>query len=277
MSVSRSMSKPTDLPHEVYPAPSMCDGSPSLQCRRFQVLQIGRRQIKMNRVVRLLAVVSAIVLLLATSCTRDPHGGQRPPSSESGHSDPNSESVAQAAEFSGPTEESSASVPDKKAVAVRTDSYRQSASDPSAADFIALYIDINSGDLRGTRSMVDGAPRYIIYESELSKEVRRLGIPIPEERRWEVVFRPPTGGMAITYAYRTLLPAVHRLLVLLDEVKAADQERLDVLGRFMTYLRTENPPAATAKADMLMQEVADRYGLESPFLPDYVEQLRHAH
>jgi len=67
------------------------------------------------------------------------------------------------------------------------------ARDPNDDDVcvVETMLDINSGDLRRTRLVSDGVPQYEIYESELSKEVRRLDIPIPEERQWKTIAVPP--------------------------------------------------------------------------------------
>jgi hypothetical protein len=57
-------------------------------------------------------------------------------------------------------------------------------------------VDIYSGDVRGSRYRADGSSVYGIYESELSREVRRLGIAVPERRKWFPVSVISSGGNA---------------------------------------------------------------------------------
>ncbi len=139
-------------------------------------------------------------------------------------------------------------------------------------------VDIYSGDVRGERYRADGSSVYGIYESELSKEVRRLGMAIPEERKWFRIAPASSGrsGFYVTYVYANLLPTARRLLERLDDVDATDAERRDVLERFMTSLRTERPPSAIHMGRMLIVEVGDRHGYKSPYLPGYTEDLREA-
>ncbi|HQA88724.1 MAG: hypothetical protein RBS72_12725 [Sedimentisphaerales bacterium] len=122
-------------------------------------------------------------------------------------------------------------------------------------------IDINSGDVRGTRYRADGSTHYGIYESELSKEVRRLSIPIPGQRDWLplVGASGSAGGMYIDSGYANLLPTARELLEQLDEVAATDDERRDVLEGFMTSLRTDRPLAVIKKGRMLIAEIKDRH------------------
>jgi len=64
------------------------------------------------------------------------------------------------------------------------------------------------------------------------------------------------------------------MLRLFDEVNALDEERRTTLQRFMTSLRTEKPLTALRKGDVLILEMCDRHGLDSPFAARYTEALR---
>lgn len=125
-------------------------------------------------------------------------------------------------------------------------------------------IDINSGDVRGWRYRADGSAHYGIYESDLSKEIRRLDIPIPEWRAWL-----PVSGSHRTFfrsdvelVMKNLLRRSGELLRQLDEVAAADDERRDVLERFMASMRTEPPFVTIALGRMLIAEVRERHDLK---------------
>lgn len=120
-------------------------------------------------------------------------------------------------------------------------------------------IDLNSGDVKGTRYRADGTTVYGVYESELSKEVRRLGIAIPQEREWRSLASFGSGGTGGHFdnRYREVLPMARRLLNRLDEVNAADEERRDVLEDFMTSLRAGNPLHAINAGRTMIIEIRE--------------------
>lgn len=204
--------------------------------------------------MKLSVVVSIIAILVIASCAKVPPEDQGSPSGKSGSTDPNNNATAKPDESAGST----AGLSTAKTVPADTKAGSQQRNIP-------YEIDIKSGDFRGVIYTPDGSSRYGIYESELSKEVRRLGIPIPDQRRWvEFYGGPGFGGMEVNYVYRPLLPAVRRLLELLDQVNATDEERRSVLERFMASLRTEKAPDAINNANALSVEVANRHGRENP-------------
>ena len=148
-------------------------------------------------------------------------------------------------------------------IAKTGDSAGDAESQRAEVEFVRAVpreVDTNSGDLRGTRYRADGTSVYGVYESGLSKEVRRLGITIPEHREWFVVVGSSgvSGAMYVDPAYGNLLPTARRLLEELDEIRATDEKRRDVLGRFMTSLRTEKPLVAINTGRMLITEVRGR-------------------
>ncbi len=136
-------------------------------------------------------------------------------------------------------------------------SQREDAEFVRAAQLIE--IDLNSGDVKGTRYRADGTTVYGVYESELSKEVRRLGIAIPQEREWRSLASFGSGGTGGHFdnRYREVLPMARRLLNRLDEVNAADEERRDVLEDFMTSLRAGNPLHAINAGRTMIIEIRE--------------------
>jgi len=186
----------------------------------------------------------AAIVSLSLSCSRAPQ--ENGPSASAGPS--NADANAASAK---PTSD-----------AAETKDQQKTDGKPPPRGFIGRDIDISSGDLRGVRPVAAGPPQYVILESELSKEVRRLGIPIPPERQWRVAGRMSTGGMDVYFAYESLLAMIHKLMVTLDEAGAPDEERRDVLWRFMTSLRLDKPRAAADQAQTLSEEVSSRYGLD---------------
>ena len=131
-----------------------------------------------------------------------------------------------------------------------------------AMSYNGTHVDINSGDVRGAT----------IAETPLSKEVRRLGIAVPAERKW-MLMSSHNDGTYVDSVYR-FVPGVGAMLVrLLDETHTPDEERRVTLEKFMTNLRTEGPLQAQTQGYLLIQEIADKHGLHV-FLPSFEKQLR---
>jgi hypothetical protein len=207
--------------------------------------------------MKLSIAVSTIAILVAASCSRIPLEDQNSPSGKSGNAGRNSNLTAE------PDRPSTVSA-DTKAASRHT----------SVGHFWGSDLDLNSGDTRAVLPAADGSRRDGIYETELSKEVRRLGIPIADGRKWVPITDRRAGSMELHSAYSSLPRMVDELLELFDQVKATDEERRDVLERLMTSLRTDRPPGAFEEVCWLIVEVSDRHGMASPFTPDFTEHLR---
>ncbi len=203
----------------------------------------------MNKAKNPLLIVLTGVLSLSISCSRPPQENGSSTSAVSSNADANAAS------------------PEPTSGDAETQNPQRSDNGPSTGGFIGRDIDINSGDFRGLRPTLDAAHQYVIYESKLSKEVRRLGIPIPEERRWKVAGRRSAGGMDVYYVYESLPSVIHALMTTLDEADAPDEERRDVLERFMMSLRTDRAHAAVGRALELRDEVHNRHGLKEDWIP----------
>jgi hypothetical protein len=198
----------------------------------------------MNKARTPLLLALTAVVSLSLSCSRAPQ--ENGPSTSAGSSNADANTAS----------------PNPTSVATETKDQQKTDSDPSAGGFVGRDIDINSGDLRGVRAVAAGPPPYVIIESKLSKELRRLGIPIPAERQWKVAGRMSAGGMDVYYQYESLPAVIQRLMATLDDADAPDEERRDVLWRFMTSLRSDKPSAAAGQAHMLWDEVSKRHGLD---------------
>lgn len=223
----------------------------------------------MDSAMRFLLVLSMVVLPIATSCSRSPQESVGTPSAQHRDADIEGNSIIRPADSSGAGESSTAN---SVSVTHETVSPRYGVD----TDVVEMAIDIMSGDLRRTKSSSDGTTQYEVYESELSKEVRRLGVPIPEERQWRVIARPASKGLHIRYVYADALLIAQRLLMLLDDVDASDEERRATIERFMNSIRTEKPSTAFKNGHMLILEIGNRHGLESPFTPEHTENLRRS-
>jgi len=228
------------------------------------------RQIDRLSAMNLSTVVSIIVLLIAASCARVPQADQNSPSGKSGNVDPNSNPTAKPDQPNSPT--AGLSAPS----AVAADAKTSSGQDGTGyLPFVPskVEMDRNSGDTRGVMPTADGSPRYEIRESDLSKEVRRLGIPIPDQRDWVLIHVAPGPGMKVTPTYSWFLREARQLLDTLDKVKASDEEHRAILERLMTGLRTDEW-YSYAGVHALILEVADRHGRASPLGVEYTQRLR---
>lgn len=189
-------------------------------------------------------IALGVALFVCVSCSRAPQEG----------------GLSSSAGSSG--EDANAASPEQTPAAVETREQPKNDSDPPTEHFSGMDIDINSGDFRGIRPTLDPARQYVIFESELSTEARRLGIPIPQERRWKGAGRMSTGGVDVYFVYESLPAAMYALIRTLNEVQATDDERRDVLWKFMTSLRTDPPSDALSQAWTLRDEVSKRHGLD---------------
>jgi hypothetical protein len=222
--------------------------------------------------MKLSTVVSIIVLLIAASCVRVPQEDQNSPSGKSGNPDPNSNPTAKPDEPNNPT--AGLSTPNAVAADAKTSSGQGGTGHLPLVQ--SADMDRNSGDIRKSMLTADGSSRYEIHESDLSKEVRRLGIPIPDQRDWVLIYSAPRRGIYVTPRYSRFLPRTRELLDVLNGVKATDEERRAILEKLMTGLRTDKW-YNYADVDVLMLEVADRHGLASPLGVEYTQRLRQLH
>ena len=102
-------------------------------------------------------------------------------------------------------------------------------------------IDINSGDTRHTVHVFSLCVKNEIQESDLSREVRRLGIDIPPSRAWKRTFESHlVEGQYVNWKYGHVVTAARRLLSIFDEARAPDEERRAALEGFMASLRMED-------------------------------------
>jgi hypothetical protein len=196
----------------------------------------------MDGIAKSSLAVSMIALLVGASCARSPREEKGPPSGAARSTDGNSPSGVPPAASSAPIPQPP--TPNEVSATDVTDSQHQGVKLPPPRYFgpVGEEIDFNSGDLRWTRAVTDYPPRYEIYETGLSRELRRLGIPIPEQRRWVHTSSWSSGAMFADTFRGHVLPRALDLLKILEEVNASDEQRRDVLQRLMTTWRGDGGP-----------------------------------
>lgn len=135
-------------------------------------------------------------------------------------------------------------------------------------------MDINSGDIRHAVHVFRLRVKGEIQESDLSREVRRLGIDIPATRVWKRAFESYlVEGRSINWKYGHVDVASDQLLGILDETNASDEERRVVLEKFMASLRMEDADHTLWQARLLIDEIAEKHGLHV-FTPEIERELR---
>lgn len=140
-------------------------------------------------------------------------------------------------------------------------------------------LDINSGRLRRQTRAFSFRFGEKTEESALSREIRRLGIQTPTTPAWKRIDeRYLVRSRFINFAYGGVFAASEQLLMTLEMAKAPDDERRDVLTRFMSALQSADARQATNQAWLLMAEVGERHDMEvlTPQVEYHVDILRHA-
>jgi hypothetical protein len=135
-------------------------------------------------------------------------------------------------------------------------------------------IDINSGDTRHAVYVFSLCAKNEIQESDLSREVRRLGIDVPATRVWKRAFESYlVEGSHIDYSYGSVVATCGQLFSILDETKTPDKERRVVLETLMTSLRTGDPRNAQEQLYLLIDEIGEKHGLDV-FIPELKKHLK---
>lgn len=114
----------------------------------------------------------------------------------------------------------------------------------------ATDMDINSGVLRHQVRVLTLPVAEEKEDSRLSREVRRLGIVTPETPLWR--------GIHVCYIYGGVLARATELVMSLELAETPDDERREVLQRFMTALQSADPQHAEQQARLITDEIAGR-------------------
>ena len=101
-----------------------------------------------------------------------------------------------------------------------------------------MDIDVNSGDLRLQDYLFSFKIMDEIRETPFSLEVRRLGIPVGENRKWE---RATTGTLTrhLSHQYSYAIGYCIQLVHILDSSNTPEKERIAILQKVLTYLQAE--------------------------------------
>ncbi len=120
-------------------------------------------------------------------------------------------------------------------------------------------LDINSGMLRHQVHVLSVRVRERKEESALSREVRRLGIVTAEMPLWKRTSESRLWrGIHVCYIYGGVLARATELVMSLELAEAPDDERREVLQRFMVALQSADPQHAEQQARLITDEIAGR-------------------
>jgi len=103
------------------------------------------------------------------------------------------------------------------------------------------YIDANSGDVRVETAVFGLRVRDRTKVTRFSREVRRLGIAVPQNRAWQPVLTEKglLMGTHIDYSLGGVPDLLGWIVELFERERVSDQERLVVLERILGTLRNE--------------------------------------
>jgi hypothetical protein len=138
-------------------------------------------------------------------------------------------------------------------------------------------LDINSGRLRHQVHVLSVRVCERTEESALSREIRRLGIQTPSMPIWKCAGESRlVRSVFVNYRYGGVLAEATTLVMELDLMEMADEDRRVVLGKFMEALQSGDPERAQQQAWLLKDEIGEQQGREvfTPEFKSYLQTLR---
>ena len=97
--------------------------------------------------------------------------------------------------------------------------------------------DINSGDVRRQIYVCFFRIKNEIHETAFSREVRRLGILVGEERIWKSTYKKVLTIKCIYIPFGGTIAKCNFLIEMFDVAKVSDQDRLEILERVFISLQ----------------------------------------
>ena len=103
---------------------------------------------------------------------------------------------------------------------------------------ISMDFDLNSGDVRWYTYACLVKIKDEIKTTQFSQEVRRLGINVPQERKWVPTYTKFLIFKDILYVYGQTPTDCNYLIKLFDKGNVSDENRRIILQKFITILQT---------------------------------------
>jgi hypothetical protein len=128
---------------------------------------------------------------------------------------------------------------------------------------INMDFDLNSGDVRWYTYACFLKIKDEIKTTQFSKEVRRLGIDVPQERKWAPTYTKFLINKDVLYVYGQTPGDCNYLIKLFDKGNVSDEDRRIILQKFITILQTgdhRNVPRMIAEE--VQSEVEKVYKVE---------------
>jgi hypothetical protein len=142
--------------------------------------------------------------------------------------------------------------------------------------YVETQMDINSGDVRDRIYIFGVSVTRKVDETPLSREVRRLGIAIPEAPEWQFMNGHSSGGVFSDGWLGSAWAACCGLVSLLDRTRTPDEDRRVVLQKVLKILKTGSPFDARTEIMLLIDDVAEKNAVEvfEPYMRDELRKRR---
>lgn len=99
------------------------------------------------------------------------------------------------------------------------------------------YIDVNSGDVRTETTICSFRVSDEIRVTQFSQEVRRLGIPIPENPAWRPVVTKGLTGPSVGHTLSSVIGQCKLLIAVFAQEEVSDEERVVILKSILGSLK----------------------------------------
>ena len=122
-------------------------------------------------------------------------------------------------------------------------------------------VDINSGDYRSNQYLADLSVKSTTFASQLSKEVRRLGLDTPASPTWKPAIQESHVPGDFDFSYARAVKVGEQLVGFFQMTQTSDDERRVILAEFMKSLRTQTPVCTMNHGYLLIERILCQHGL----------------
>lgn len=106
---------------------------------------------------------------------------------------------------------------------------------------ICQDIDLNSGDIQEQINVCFVRIKDEVQTTPFSREVRRLGIVVPQERRWVRAYTKVLTIACIFHLYGETFSQCNSVMRMFEDGHIPDEERLIIVKRILTNWQSKDP------------------------------------